>query len=257
MKIFEKNKPFILFILIFLFSCSSNSGRREIDYNNEFEQGKIALSKKKYIKAQNHFNTVVIGASHTELGDDALYYLGESFFLEKNHLLAISEYDRLIRRMPFSPFIEKARYRICESYLHLSPKYFNDQTYSEKALEKLQEFIDDYPSSKERVKAEKDIKDLRNKLSEKAYQSGILYMKMDEFQAALLAFKQVKEMYYDTDFIELAHLKTIACYIEREEIEKAKLYYSDNRSYVEKINMDDLVDAWFEQNRVFDRIELE
>ena len=64
-------------------------------------------------------------------------------------------------------------------------------------------------------------------------------------------------MYYDTDFIELAHLKTIACYIEREEIEKAKLYYSDNRSYVEKINMDDLVDAWFEQNRVFDRIELE
>ena len=33
-----------------------------------------------------------------------------------------------------------------------------------------------------RVKAEKDIKELRNKLSEKAYQSGILYMKMDEFR---------------------------------------------------------------------------
>lgn len=240
-----------------LYSCSSNTSRRDIDYNEEFEKGKAALSKKKYIKAQDHFNTVVIGASHTELGDDALFYLGESFFLEKNHLLAISEYDRLIRRMPFSPFIEKARYRICEAYLLLSPKYFNDQTYSEKALEKLQEFIDDYPDSNERTKAENDIKDLRNKLSEKAYQSGILYMKMEEFKAALLAFQQVKDLYYDTDFIEMAHLKTIACYIERNELNAAKIYYSNNRSFIEKIQMDDLVDAWFVQNRVFDRIELE
>ncbi|MAN41802.1 MAG: outer membrane protein assembly factor BamD [Candidatus Neomarinimicrobiota bacterium] len=252
-----KNKHIIFLFAVMLYSCSSNTSRRDIDYNEEFEKGKAALSKKKYIKAQDHFNTVVIGASHTELGDDALFYLGESFFLEKNHLLAISEYDRLIRRMPFSPFIEKARYRICEAYLLLSPKYFNDQTYSEKALEKLQEFIDDYPDSNERTKAENDIKDLRNKLSEKAYQSGILYMKMEEFKAALLAFQQVKDLYYDTDFIEMAHLKTIACYIERNELNEAKIYYSNNRSFIEKIQMDDLVDAWFVQNRVFDRIELE
>ena len=67
MKIFEKNKTIILFILMFLFSCSSNSGRREIDYNYEFEQGKIALSKKKYIKAQNHFNKIA-----EILGDNTL-----------------------------------------------------------------------------------------------------------------------------------------------------------------------------------------
>ena len=171
--------------------------------------------------------------------------------------MAIAEYDRLIRKMPFSPFIEKARYRICEAYLTLSPKYFNDQTYSEKALEKLQEFIDDYPNSDERQKAELDIKQLRNKLSEKSYRSGVLYMKMEEYKAALLAFKQVIELYYDTDFIELAHLKTIACYIEKNEFETASNYYANNRIQIEDINMDDLVDQWFVQKRVFDRIELE
>ena len=88
-----KNKHIIFLFAVMLYSCSSNTSRRDIDYNEEFEKGKAALSKKKYIKAQDHFNTVVIGASHTELGDDALFYLGESFFLEKNHLLAISEYD--------------------------------------------------------------------------------------------------------------------------------------------------------------------
>ncbi|MFL3026478.1 MAG: outer membrane protein assembly factor BamD [Candidatus Neomarinimicrobiota bacterium] len=248
----------ILFLSFTIFiSCSSNSGRKEIDYENEFQNGKIALAKKKYIKAQDYFNTVVIGASHTELGDDALFYLGESFFYSKDYLIAISEYDRLIRRMPFSPFIEKARYRICEAYLILSPKYFNDQTYSEKALEKLQEFIDDYPGSSERQQAEADIKILRNKLSEKAYQAGILYMKMEEYKAALLAFKQVIELYYDTEYIEMANLKTIACYIERNEIDLAKNYYQTNRISIEDINMDDLVDEWFVQGRVFDRIELE
>ena len=242
--------------LIFI-TCSTTSTRSDIDYDIEFESGKIALGKKKYIKAQDHFNTVVIGASHTELGDDALFYLGESFFYSKEYLMAIAEYDRLIRKMPFSPFIEKARYRICEAYLTLSPKYFNDQTYSEKALEKLQEFIDDYPNSDERQKAELDIKQLRNKLSEKSYRSGVLYMKMEEYKAALLAFKQVIELYYDTDFIELAHLKTIACYIEKNEFETASNYYANNRIQIEDINMDDLVDQWFVQKRVFDRIELE
>ena len=97
----------ILFLSFTIFiSCSSNSGRKEIDYENEFQNGKIALAKKKYIKAQDYFNTVVIGASHTELGDDALFYLGESFFYSKDYLIAISEYDRLIRRMPFSPMIK-------------------------------------------------------------------------------------------------------------------------------------------------------
>ncbi len=247
---------FIVSTAIFI-SCSTTSTRSDIDYDIEFESGKIALGKKKYIKAQDHFNTVVIGASHTELGDDALFYLGESFFFSKEYLMAIAEYDRLIRKMPFSPFIEKARYRICEAYLTLSPKYFNDQTYSEKALEKLQEFIDDYPNSDERQKAELDIKQLRNKLSEKSYRSGVLYMKMDEYKAALLAFKQVIELYYDTDFIELAHLKTIACYIEKNEFETASNYYANNRIQIEDINMDDLVDEWFVQKRVFDRIELE
>ena len=247
---------FIVSTAIFI-SCSTTSTRSDIDYDIEFESGKIALGKKKYIKAQDHFNTVVIGASHTELGDDALFYLGESFFFSKEYLMAIAEYDRLLRKMPFSPFIEKARYRICEAYLNLSPKYFNDQTYSEKALEKLQEFIDDYPNSDERQKAELDIKQLRNKLSEKSYRSGVLYMKMEEYKAALLAFKQVIELYYDTDFIELAHLKTIACYIEKNEFETASNYYANNRIQIEDINMDDLVDEWFVQKRVFDRIELE
>ncbi|MDG2398625.1 MAG: hypothetical protein P8M59_04850, partial [Candidatus Marinimicrobia bacterium] len=84
--------------------CAGNRSIRDIDYETEFEKGKAEFNKKKYVKAQLLFNTVVIGASHTELGDDALFYLGESHYFAKEYILAIAEYDRLIRRMPFSPF---------------------------------------------------------------------------------------------------------------------------------------------------------
>ena len=247
----------LLCTFLIITGCAGKKGVQNIDYELEFEKGKKALSKKKYIRAQNHFNTVVIGASHTELGDDALFFLGESHYLTKEYLLAIAEYDRLIRRMPFSPYVERTRYRICQAYLIMSPKFFNDQTYSEKALEKLQEFIDDYPNSDNRLKAQEDILILREKLSQKAYESGVLYMKMEEYSAAILAFKQVIKLYYDTDFIELAHMKTIACHIYRSDFDEARTYYNEKRADIEKIKMDDLVDQWFVQKRVFDRIELQ
>ena len=80
------SKIIYLFVFaILLISCSGSVSRRDINYEDEFENGKIALGKKKYIKAQDHFNTVAIGASHTDLGDDALFYLGESFFLSKEY----------------------------------------------------------------------------------------------------------------------------------------------------------------------------
>ena len=255
MKILLINLIALSFIIT---ACSNKNNLRDTDYDLEFEKGKTALSKKKFVKAQTHFNSVVIGASHTELGDDALFFLGEShFYAKKEELLAIAEYDRLIRRMPFSPYVERARYRICETYVRMSPKYFRDQTYSEKALEKLQEYIDDYPSSDNRLKAQEEILVLREKLSNKAYNSGLLYMKMEEYSAAMLGFKKVIKNYYDTDFIELAHMKIIACHIYKDEFEEAKLYYDLKREHIEKIEMDDLVDAWFVQKRVLDRLELD
>ena len=73
----------LLSTFLIITGCAGKKGIQNIDYELEFEKGKKALSKKKYIRAQNHFNNVVIGASHTELGDDALFFLGESHYLTK------------------------------------------------------------------------------------------------------------------------------------------------------------------------------
>ena len=58
-----------------------------------------------------------------------------------------NKYEKLTRRMAFSPFVEDARFKICEAYRVESPKYYHDQEYTEKALERFQEFLDDFPNS--------------------------------------------------------------------------------------------------------------
>ncbi len=201
-----------------------------MDYEARFNKGMKYLKDKKYIKAEDEFNYVVLTGSHTEWGDDALFYLGEAYYGNEEYLLAISEYDQLTRRMTFSPFVEKARWRMCQSYFKLSPKYYLDQGNTQKAIEKTQEFLDDYPES-DYVDAANDIMiKLRNKLGEKSYQTGILYIKLGIYDSAVDAFENVLKSYYDTDYISESYLGLITAYCHLQNLDKAKELYSEYES---------------------------
>jgi outer membrane protein assembly factor BamD len=247
----------ISFMVTLFFACSNNSDVKDIDYEQLYQKGLQALKKKRYLKAQENFNSVVLGASHTELGDDAQFYLAESYFLNKEYLLAIAEYEKLVRRMQFSPYVEKARYRICEAYVAKSPEYYHDQTYTRKSLEKLQEFLDDYPQSEHREEAQKTIIKLRNKLARKLYETGILYIKLEEYKSAKMAFSQVVEKYYDSDYFELAHFKIILCEIKLGELEEARDHFQQSKKYLEKIGQADTVAQWLESGKVYTKVTLE
>jgi len=224
---------FKTYLLLFLFSgllfigwgCASNADDTDDDLQERFNRGKAFLEKKKYLRAQEEFNYVVVSGSHTDLGDDAQFYLGESYFFNKEYILAIAEYDRLVRRMGFSPYVEKARWRICQSYVEESPKYYHDQEYTRKALEKLQEFIEDYPQSEYREEALKTVAELRNKLAKKIYETSLLYIKMEEYKSAIITLEDLINSYYDTDYIGLAHVEVIRCHSLLNEIEEAETYY--------------------------------
>ena len=218
-------KVFIGLVILFLVGCAGNKSREDTDIQARFERGMDFFEKGKYLRAQEEFNYVALSGSHTDVGDDALFYLGESYFLNKEYILARAEYDRLIRRMGFSPFVEQARWRICECYVNDSPNYFHDQSNTNKALEKLQEFIEDFPTSEYRDTAEETLVEMRNKLGEKAYETGILYIKLGAYDSAILAFEQVLETYYDTPYIADAHVGIIRSHCLALEIEKAQVYY--------------------------------
>ena len=238
---------FIIFTpFLFFISCAGTKNNIDETIKDKFNMGIENLENEKYLQAQSDFKNVLIRGTGTDLGDDAQYYLGESYYRNKEYLLAISEYEKLTRKMGYSPFVEDARFKICEAYSVESPRYYLDQEYTLKALERYQEFIDDYPNSKLLDDALSSISILREKLAKKAFETGILYMKMDEYESAKLAFQIVIDEYYDTSFLVLAQKELIISLAKNREIDNALIFLELNKNHLAN---DDLYDE------VFDMIE--
>ena len=186
------------------------------------------LDKEKYLQAQLDFKHIVIRGTGSDLGDDAQYYLGEAYFRNEEYLEAIAEYEKLTRRMGFSPFVEDARFKICEAYRIESPKYFHDQEYTEKALERYQEFLDDYPNSKYVNDVLVSIEILREKMGLKLYETGILYMKMEEYESAKMTFERVVDHYYDTAVVHQARQGMVKALAQNRQIDEALALLDEN-----------------------------
>ena len=231
---------YILLLLITVFiRCAGVSNDGELSLKDKFMNGLDNLDKEKYLQAQTDFKYIVIRGTGTELGDDAQYYLGEAFFRNEEYLLAIAEYEKLTRRMGFSPFVEDARFKICEAYRIESPKYYHDQEYTEKALERYQEFLDDYPNSKFIDDVLLSIGILREKLGKKVYETGILYMKMEEYESAKISFQTVIDEYYDTGIIYFAQQGMIKALAKNNEINDAKSLLYKYKTELEEQNLFD------------------
>jgi len=225
--IFHMLFPVLIFMIM---SCAGSKNDGEISLQEKFNMGMEHLESEKYLQAQTDFKYVVMRGTGSDLGDDAQYYLGEAYYRNKEYLLAVSEYEKLTRRMAFSPFVEDARFKICEAYRIESPKYFHDQEYTEKALERYQEFLDDFPNSELNDDAVASINILREKLGKKIYETGILYMKMEEFESAKMTFQSVIDLYYDTEIIQHANQGMVKALASNKEIDEAHAFLSDHES---------------------------
>ena len=231
---------FIIFTLfLFLTSCAGTKNNSEETIKDMFNMGIENLENEKYLQAQSDFKNVLIRGTGTDLGDDAQYYLGESYYRNKEYLLAISEYEKLTRKMGYSPFVEDARFKICEAYSIESPRYYHDQEYTLKALERYQEFLDDYPNSKLLDDVLSSIGILREKLAKKAFETGILYMKMDEYESAKLAFQIVIDEYYDTSFLVLAQKEMVISLAKNREIDNAVTFLELHKNHLTKNDLYD------------------
>ncbi|OUW38108.1 MAG: hypothetical protein CBD44_01790 [Flavobacteriaceae bacterium TMED184] len=215
----------ILLLLIIIFGCSSTVPDESLSLSEHLKIGMDYLDQEEYVKAQDEFKFVLSRGTGTDYGDDAQFFLAEAYFLNDQFMLSIVEYENLTRKMAFSPFFEKARFRICEAYRIESPDYYNDQSYTEKALERYVEFLDDFPESEYNQNVTESMSILRNKLSKKLYETGVLYLKMDEFEPARMSFNDALNQYYDTDIIDQIHYGIIKSYVKEKNIDLAKKYW--------------------------------
>ncbi len=187
-----------------------------------FQSGMDYLEKENYLKSEETFTFIIYNDPGGAYADDAQFYLAETYFAKDEYLLAISEYDRLIRRMKNSSFVEEAFWRKAEAYCELSPDYRLERDMTDKALRYLFDFIEIYPDSKYRKGAEARVLEMREKLAKKSLETALLYNTLREYESAIFYYDSLIEEYSSTTLYASARLGRAEALVALERWDEAR-----------------------------------
>jgi outer membrane protein assembly factor BamD len=214
-------------LMIFSFAgiiagCGSSAPSTVATAEERFARAKELFDKQDYLAAINEFTVLTLQYQGSTVASDAQYYLAECRYNRGEYLLAAYEYSVLKRIYPASARVPEAQYKLALSYFSMSPKAALDQQYTKKAIDELQTFVEYYPANPLAADADLKIKELNTRLAKKAYESGLLYAKMEYYKAALLAYDSVIEKYHDTEYAPLASLGKVEILMSRNRYKDAE-----------------------------------
>jgi outer membrane protein assembly factor BamD len=206
----------ILFLVVaFVSGCGSSEPTEQLSAEKRFAVGMRLFNNGDYLDAIEEFRIITLQFQGSGVADGAQYYLAECRYMREEFILAAYEYDQLVRTMPSSPYVSKARYKRALCYYRLSPPSYLDQMYTRKAIDEFQSFIEYTPTDSLVHEAEARIMEMNSKLAEKDYNDGVIYMRMGYYRAAVVYFEDVIEKYHDTPYAELAQLRKAESLSER------------------------------------------
>lgn len=178
-----------------------------------FGKAKNLYNNGEYSDAVNAFETVIRIGRGTEYAPDAQYFLAESYFEDGRYLLAASEYERFQTLYPNSPRREEVDYKNALCYYKLSPRYKLSQKHTRTAIEKFRLFNSRYPNSERVEEAAEYISEMRSKLARKLYNAADLYMRTDQYEAAIIYYDLTIDRYPETEWAARALVNEINAYV--------------------------------------------
>jgi len=231
----------IIFLsLPILISCSVKSEVDISNANNELieklNKGIAFFDKGKHTRSLDEFNYIILNDRGSEVGIEARYYQGEANFELEQYDDAIASYEKFLHYSSNQEKIEYIRYKICQSYFNLATTYSRDQTNNDFAFMKLQYFIDEFPNSEYTEKSEQLLGVLRSRKAQKVYETGRLYLKLKEYESAIIYFNNVIETYYDTEYADESRISIIFFYLLQNQSEEAISFYENNKDKFQQIS---------------------
>ncbi len=146
---------------------------------------------KRYKMAAPLFEELISLYRGTTKSEKIYFYYAYSNYYMSNFILSGYYFSNFAKTYPNSEFTEEALFMSAYSDYKSSPTYTLDQEDTYRALTNLDLFLDTYPLSPLKDSCNTIIFKLRAKLEKKAFESAFLYFQTMEYQAALIAFKEV------------------------------------------------------------------
>ncbi|PCJ94049.1 MAG: outer membrane protein assembly factor BamD [Flavobacteriaceae bacterium] len=172
----------ILFLFVLLSSCNEyQKVLKNDDVKTKYEMAEKLYNDGDYKKASRLFEQIAPKYVGKPQGERVMFFYADSYFKKNDFYLSGYQFERFVKSYPKSDKAQEATFLGAKSYYELSPKYSLDQTDTDKALIKLQNFINAYPDSEYIVEANAMAKELTSKKEEKAFEIGKQFAKLGEF----------------------------------------------------------------------------
>ena len=177
----------ILLIAIALQSCSEyQKVLKNDDVKAKYDLAEKYYEEGDFKRANRLYEQIAPKYVGKPQGERVMFFLSNSYFKRGDFNMAGYQFERFIKSYPKSDKVIEATFLGAKSYYELSPEYSLDQTETDKALLKLQNFINTYSESEYFAEANAMAQELTAKKEEKAFQILKQYNKLGEFNYDML-----------------------------------------------------------------------
>ncbi|NND15183.1 MAG: outer membrane protein assembly factor BamD [Eudoraea sp.] len=178
---FKKSAYAFLLLIPVILLTSCNEYQKVL--KNEDGKAKYDLAEKYYNdgdfkRANRLFQQIAPKYVGKPQGERVMFFLADSYFEIKDFNFAGYQFERFIKSYPKSDKADEASFLGAKSYYQLSPRYSLDQTDTDKALTKLQGFINAYPDSEYLEEANAMARELTTKKEKKTFEIAKQFTKL-------------------------------------------------------------------------------
>jgi outer membrane protein assembly factor BamD len=198
-------KKIVSLLLVIALFCSCNEYQKALkseDVAVKFESATKMYEARKYNKAIRLFEQLSQAYRGKPQAEKMFYMFSQSYYKTKQYYLAGYQFESFVSSFPKSEKVQEAAFLGAKSYSMLSPVYSLDQADTNKAIEKLQNFIDTYPNSEYLVEANALMRKMNEKLEKKVFENAKGYNTISDFKSAIVALDNFISDYPGTSFKE-------------------------------------------------------
>lgn len=168
---------------LLLCSCKSefNAVYKTSDTSYRYEYAKENYALQKFTRASILFGDLINITKGTENAEECLFLYGMSTFNTGDYESAAEIFKKYVQTYPKGQYSEMASYFVGESLYKGSPEVRLDQSDTYNAIKSYQDFMDLYPFSSMKDRAQNRMYELQDKLVEKELLNAKLYYNLGTY----------------------------------------------------------------------------
>jgi len=219
---------FSLFISAAFFASCSSSNSGKVNHTEfcraKYEKAEELYKKGKYGRAQDKLEDILSLCAGTGYMEQSQFLLAESYFNLEEWIEARGEYGSFIINFPGSPFVETAEFRKAIASFNMEFRVSRDEANTTIAMRDFERYLSNYPDSPLRDSVNYYYDLLVERLAEKEFQTGRLYLRMDKPQAAVIYFKEFLDTYQKSKRRREVLFLIAQAYTDLDQFESARNY---------------------------------